>query len=81
MKVTKVVCDKCKNEINGLVYTVSVGFVGDQSLNSIMNMPKYMSYELCGDCLKDVITEDVKGSPYMCASKYTTYDFSPAYCV
>lgn len=80
MKIQKVVCDKCKKEIHGLVYTVSVGYAEAQAIHAC-EMPKYLSYELCGDCLKDVITEDVKGSPYMCVPKYASYDFSQAYFV
>lgn len=71
-----------QKEIHGLVYTVNVGYAGVKALNEIMNIPKYMSYELCEDCLKDVITEDVKGSPYMMpVTTYTPCGFSSAYCV
>lgn len=64
MKVTKTVCDKCGKEINGRFYILNVSDTGDWRYD-LYQMPKYQSYEICHDCLKDVITDDVVGSPFM----------------
>lgn len=57
----KTVCDKCRKEIDGRVYKVSVGYAGDLRY-SMMQAPKYMLYDICPECMKDVITDDVVGS-------------------
>lgn len=60
----KTVCDKCGNAIDGRVYRVSVDYVGDLRYGQ-MQMPKYLSYDICPECMKDVITDDVVGSKFM----------------
>lgn len=58
----KTVCDKCGNEIDGRVYRVSVDYVGD--LHEQMQLPMYLSYDICPECIKGVITDDVVGSRF-----------------
>lgn len=60
----KTICDKCGKEIDGRLYRVSVDTVGEYSYGQIQ-MPKYLSYEICQECMGNVITEDVVGSPFM----------------
>lgn len=71
----KTVCDKCKKEIDGRVYRVSVGYVGNYLYGQVQ-MPKYMSYDICQECMKDVITDDVVGNRFP-----TTTMNTPSFCV
>lgn len=71
----KTVCDKCGKEIDGRIYRVSVDYVGDSQYGQ-MQMPKYLSYDICPECMKDVITDDVVGSKFM-----TTTMRAPYFCV
>ena len=71
----KTACDKCGKEINGRVYRVSVDYVGDLRYGQ-MQMPKYLSYDICPDCMKGVITDDVVGSKLL-----TTTMNTPSFCV
>ena len=63
MVKVKTICDKCGKEIDGRVYRVSVDYVGDWRYGQ-MQMPKYLSYDICPECMKDVITDDVIGSKF-----------------
>lgn len=78
MKVTKTVCDKCGKEINGRFYILNVSDTYDWHFGDLYQMPKYQSYEICHDCLKDVITDDVIGSPFMASCVAPP---SVSYCV
>ena len=66
----KTVCDKCGKEIDGRLYRVSVDYVGDLRYGQIQ-MPKYLSYDICPECMKDVITDDVVGSKFMTTTMST----------
>lgn len=70
----KTVCDKCGKEIDGRVYRVCVDHV-DWRYGQ-MQMPKYLSYDICPECMKDVITDDVVGSKLL-----TTTMNTPSFCV
>lgn len=59
----KTTCDKCGKEIHGRVYRVDVEFVGDYRYSEIQ-IPKYQSYDICSECMKSVITDDVVGSQF-----------------
>ena len=71
----KTICDKCGKEINGRVYRVSVDYVGDLRYGQIQ-MPEYLSYDICPECMKGVITDDVVGSKF----PRTTMN-APSFCV
>ena len=71
----KTVCDKCRKEIDGRVYKVSVDYVGGWRYGQIQ-MPKYISYDICPECMKDVITDDVVGSQFPTITMNT-----PSFCV
>lgn len=60
----KTVCDKCRKEVDGKYYKVSVNCAGGWRYSQ-MQMPKYLSYDICPECMKDVITDDVVGSKSM----------------
>lgn len=56
------VCDKCGRKINGKVYKVDVDFTGSYQYDQMML--QYQSYDICPECMGDVITDDVVGGPY-----------------
>lgn len=70
----KTTCDKCGKEINGRIYRVDVGLTGDCQYAQIQ-MSAYQAYDICPECMKAVITDDVKGSPFKRFSSYV-----PTYC-
>ena len=71
----KTVCDKCGNEIDGRVYRVSVDYVGDWRYSQ-MQMPEYLSYDICPECMKDVITEDIVGGKFLTTTMNATSSVS-----
>ena len=70
----KTTCDKCGKEIDGRVYRVSVDNVGDWRYGQ-MQTPKYLSYDICPECMEHVITDDVVGSKFA-----TTLTSIPCFC-